>query len=95
MTIENLILLYILEEKQRVFSGLISLLDHRMLTGHRGCMINLSDSVIIIVSDLGNGDFIVAMFEQASERERNLNALMDRREVIIGNNLITVFGQNM
>ena len=39
-------------------------------------MINLSDSVIIIVSDLGNGDFIVAMFEQASERERNLNALM-------------------
>ncbi|XVF25907.1 hypothetical protein REPUB_Repub13aG0254500 [Reevesia pubescens] len=59
-----------------VFSGLISLLDKRMLTDHRGCMIDLSDTVIIIVSDLGNRDFIVKMFEKPSERERKLNALI-------------------
>ncbi|XVF87637.1 hypothetical protein PTKIN_Ptkin18bG0136200 [Pterospermum kingtungense] len=50
-----------------VFSGLISLLDYRILTHHSGaCTIDLRDAVIIMVSDLGNRDFIVEIFENAS-----------------------------
>lgn len=46
-----------------VFSGLISLLDNRILTHHNGaCTIDLSDDVIITVSDLGNEDFIAEIF---------------------------------
>ncbi|XVF87609.1 hypothetical protein PTKIN_Ptkin18bG0133900 [Pterospermum kingtungense] len=53
-----------------VFSGLISLLDYRILTHHNGaCTIDLSETTIIMVSDLGNRDFILEMFEEASERK--------------------------
>ncbi|XVF87608.1 hypothetical protein PTKIN_Ptkin18bG0133800 [Pterospermum kingtungense] len=52
-----------------VFSGLISLLDYRFLTYHNGaCMIDLRVAIIIMVSDLGNRDFILEMFEEASKR---------------------------
>ncbi|XVF25900.1 hypothetical protein REPUB_Repub13aG0253900 [Reevesia pubescens] len=61
-----------------VFSGLISLLDHRVLTDHhRGCTIDLSDTIIIMVSNLGNRDSIVEMFEESCVRERKLSVLME------------------
>lgn len=56
-----------------VFSGLISLLDYRFLTHYNGaCTIDISDTIIIMVSDLGNMDFISEMFEEASERRKML-----------------------
>ncbi|XVF87422.1 hypothetical protein PTKIN_Ptkin18bG0118800 [Pterospermum kingtungense] len=55
-----------------IFSGLISLLDYRVLTHHNGITIDLRDTVIIMVSDLGNRDVICQMFEEAHSRAENL-----------------------
>ncbi|XVF87548.1 hypothetical protein PTKIN_Ptkin18bG0129200 [Pterospermum kingtungense] len=59
-----------------VFSGLISLLDYRMLSHHnRACTIDLRDTVIIMVSDMGNSDFIAQMLRISSSRHPYLSAI--------------------
>ncbi|XVF87367.1 hypothetical protein PTKIN_Ptkin18bG0114600 [Pterospermum kingtungense] len=64
-----------------VFSGLIALLDYRILTDRdQACTIDLSDTVIIMVSDLGNRDFIVEMFKAPYERRKMLGALDNRQQ---------------
>lgn len=69
-----------------VFSGLIALLDYRILTDrNQSCTIHLSDTVIIIVSDLGNMDFIVEMFEayegcRTTSKRTTLGALDNKQQ---------------
>ncbi|OMO51404.1 ATPase, AAA-2 [Corchorus olitorius] len=52
-----------------VFSGLISALGNGMLSDHRGCIVDLRHTVVILVSDLGNRDCIAQIFKSGSERE--------------------------
>ncbi|XVF87366.1 hypothetical protein PTKIN_Ptkin18bG0114500 [Pterospermum kingtungense] len=64
-----------------VFSGLIALLDYRILTDcNQACTIDLSDTIIIMVSDLANRDFVVELFKASYERRTGFDAFYNRQQ---------------